>query len=174
MAIGISRISICCLRIRSSSRSSGPSYFSRRTSSGEDTVFNDDNMRGREETPWWPRLVERGGPIPGGIAGLAFVVHGWLVARNRPVLRWFHLGSLIYGIFIEIAPWAPSVDVARTVARIEGRRCSVWGAIPGSLPGSSSISGCAGASCRFPWQRPYAWSTCTRSEEHTSELQSLR
>src|ERR1017187_5257049 len=35
---------------------------------------------------------------------IVWVIFGWLVARNRPVLRWFHLGSLIYGIFIEIAP----------------------------------------------------------------------
>ena len=36
---------------------------------------------------------------------IVWVIFGWLVARNRPVLRWFHFGSLIYGIFIEIAPW---------------------------------------------------------------------
>jgi Protein of Unknown function (DUF2784) len=34
-----------------------------------------------------------------------WVIFGWLVARNRPVLRWFHFGSLTYGIFIEVAPW---------------------------------------------------------------------
>src|ERR1035438_6193034 len=36
---------------------------------------------------------------------IVWVIFGWLVARNRPVLRWFHFCSLIYGIFIEIAPW---------------------------------------------------------------------
>jgi hypothetical protein len=36
---------------------------------------------------------------------IVWVFFGWLVARNRPMLRWFHFGSLIYGIFIEIAPW---------------------------------------------------------------------
>ena len=36
---------------------------------------------------------------------IVWVIFGWLVARNRPVLRWLHFGSLIYGIFIEIAPW---------------------------------------------------------------------
>lgn len=36
---------------------------------------------------------------------IIWVIFGWWVARNRPVLRWLHLGSLIYGIFIEIAPW---------------------------------------------------------------------
>jgi hypothetical protein len=36
---------------------------------------------------------------------IAWVIFGWLVARGRQVLRWFHFGSLIYGIVIEIAPW---------------------------------------------------------------------
>jgi hypothetical protein len=27
------------------------------------------------------------------------------VSRNRTVLRWFHIGSLIYGVIIEIVPW---------------------------------------------------------------------
>ena len=38
---------------------------------------------------------------------IVWVIFGWLVARRRsPAVRWFHFGSLIYGIFIEIAPWA--------------------------------------------------------------------
>ncbi len=36
---------------------------------------------------------------------IVWVIFGWFVARDRCVLRWFHFGSLIYGIFIEIAPW---------------------------------------------------------------------
>ena len=36
---------------------------------------------------------------------IIWVIFGWLVARDRRVLRWFHFGSLIYSIFIEIAPW---------------------------------------------------------------------
>ena len=35
---------------------------------------------------------------------ILWVIFGWVIARNRPVLRWFHFASLIYGIFIEIAP----------------------------------------------------------------------
>jgi hypothetical protein len=31
---------------------------------------------------------------------IVWVIFGWLVARNRPLLRWFHFGSLIYGIVI--------------------------------------------------------------------------
>ncbi len=36
---------------------------------------------------------------------IAWVVFGWPLSRRHPVLRWFHFGSLIYGIFIELAPW---------------------------------------------------------------------
>jgi hypothetical protein len=36
---------------------------------------------------------------------IAWLIFGWLVSRNRPVLRWLHFGSLIYGIVIEISPW---------------------------------------------------------------------
>ena len=36
---------------------------------------------------------------------ILWVVLGWLVTRNRPWLRWFHIGSLIYGILLELFLW---------------------------------------------------------------------
>ena len=36
---------------------------------------------------------------------IIWVIFGWLVSRKRPALRWLHFASLIYGIFIETAPW---------------------------------------------------------------------
>jgi len=36
---------------------------------------------------------------------ILWVILGWLVTRNRPWLRWFHLSSVIYGILIEIFFW---------------------------------------------------------------------
>jgi hypothetical protein len=39
------------------------------------------------------------------LAWIAWVIFGWPVARNRPWLRWLHFASLVYGIFIEMAPW---------------------------------------------------------------------
>ena len=39
------------------------------------------------------------------LAWIVWVIFGWLVARNRTGLRWLHFASLIYGVFIEIAPW---------------------------------------------------------------------
>ena len=36
---------------------------------------------------------------------ILWVILGWLVTRNRPWLRWFHLLSVVYGILIEIFFW---------------------------------------------------------------------
>jgi hypothetical protein len=38
------------------------------------------------------------------LAWCAWVVFGWLFTRRRPVLRWAHIASLLYSIFIETAP----------------------------------------------------------------------
>src|ERR1019366_4433066 len=57
VAMGISLMSICCLRIRSNNRSSGPSYCSRWKLSGEDTIFH-DSMRRTNPILGWP-VIER-------------------------------------------------------------------------------------------------------------------
>ncbi len=36
---------------------------------------------------------------------ILWVILGWLVTRNRPWLRWFHLLSLVYSVLIEILLW---------------------------------------------------------------------
>jgi hypothetical protein len=36
---------------------------------------------------------------------ILWVAFGALVTRNRPLLRWLHIGSLIYGILLEILDW---------------------------------------------------------------------
>ena len=35
------------------------------------------------------------------LAWIAWVIFGWVVTRNRPILRWFHILSLIYSLLIE-------------------------------------------------------------------------
>jgi hypothetical protein len=56
-----------------------------------------------------------------GLAGLALVLHllwilwvilGCLLTLNRPLLRWFHILSLIYGILIETLPWPCPLTIA--------------------------------------------------------------
>lgn len=36
---------------------------------------------------------------------LVWLLLGWTVTRGRPVLRWLHIASLLYGIVISVAPW---------------------------------------------------------------------
>src|SRR5216684_5698555 len=36
---------------------------------------------------------------------IAWVVFGALLTRRRPLLRWLHLGSLVWGVLVEILPW---------------------------------------------------------------------
>jgi hypothetical protein len=36
---------------------------------------------------------------------ILWVVFGVAVTRRRPVLRWLHLGCLVWGILIEFLPW---------------------------------------------------------------------
>jgi len=56
------------------------------------------------------------------ILWLAWVALGCLVTRRRPLLRWFHIASLIYGILIEIFRWpCPLTLVEVEFARRAGR-----------------------------------------------------
>jgi hypothetical protein len=34
-----------------------------------------------------------------------WVVFGALLTRSRPILRWLHVGSLVWGILTELLPW---------------------------------------------------------------------
>jgi hypothetical protein len=39
------------------------------------------------------------------LAFIGWVIFGWLAARKQAWLRGLHLASLLYGVFIEVAPW---------------------------------------------------------------------
>src|SRR5713226_10032008 len=43
---------------------------------------------------------------------ILWVILGWIVTRNRPSLRWFHIGSLLWGILIEVGPWPCPLTIA--------------------------------------------------------------
>ncbi len=45
---------------------------------------------------------------------IVWVIFGWVVTRNRPILRWLHILSLTYSIFIENLPWPCPLTVAET------------------------------------------------------------
>src|SRR5438876_1201795 len=56
------------------------------------------------------RLNQAIAALAAAILGLHFlfilwIVFGAAVTRSRPLLRWLHLGSLVWGILIEILPW---------------------------------------------------------------------
>jgi uncharacterized protein DUF2784 len=36
---------------------------------------------------------------------ILWVVFGALLVRSRPILRWLHIGSLVWGILTELLPW---------------------------------------------------------------------
>lgn len=38
---------------------------------------------------------------------ILWVIGGVLLVRRYPSLQWLHIGSLLYGIFIEVSPWPP-------------------------------------------------------------------
>ena len=43
---------------------------------------------------------------------ILWVILGWIVTRNRPLLRWFHIGSLVWGILTEVGPWPCPLTIA--------------------------------------------------------------
>jgi Protein of Unknown function (DUF2784) len=43
---------------------------------------------------------------------ILWVVFGALLTRSRPVLRWLHIASLVWGILTELLPWpCPLTDL---------------------------------------------------------------
>jgi hypothetical protein len=48
------------------------------------------------------------------LAWIMWVIFGWVVTRNRPILRWLHILSLIYSLLIENLPWPCPLTVAET------------------------------------------------------------
>ena len=45
---------------------------------------------------------------------IVWVVFGWIVTRNRPVLRWLHILSRLYSILIENVPWPCPLTLTET------------------------------------------------------------
>jgi Protein of Unknown function (DUF2784) len=43
---------------------------------------------------------------------ILWVIFGAIWTRNRPLLAWFHIVSLIWGIVVELGPWACPLTIA--------------------------------------------------------------
>ena len=54
---------------------------------------------------------------------ILWIVFGAAFTRRRPVLQWLHLGSLVWGILIEILPWTCPLTWAEKLAGGTGGRC---------------------------------------------------
>ena len=43
---------------------------------------------------------------------ILWVAFGWLLTPRRPLLRWLHIGSVVYGILIELLRWPCPLTLA--------------------------------------------------------------
>jgi Protein of Unknown function (DUF2784) len=68
-------------------------------------------------TKQWEILAE--GVLAIHLLWIIWVILGWLVTPRRPWLRWSHIGSLIYGILIEIL--GPPCPLTIAEQWLEGR-----------------------------------------------------
>src|SRR5437879_5687964 len=69
---------------------------------------------------------------------ILWVVFGALLTHRRPLLRWLHLASLVWGTVVEILPWV-STTVPQTSTCL-GHRLSGWISPP--LFGRAGLSRC--------------------------------
>jgi len=88
---------------------------------------------------------------------IAWIVLGWLFTRRRPLLRWLHIASVLYGILIEIFRWpCPLTLVEVEFARRAGRTAYrepfllhylekiVYPELPGWAVTAGAVAACAG------------------------------
>ncbi len=47
---------------------------------------------------------------------ILWVIFGALLVRSRPILRWLHIASLVWGILTELLPWPCPLDPVRELA----------------------------------------------------------
>src|ERR1035441_7443326 len=87
VAMGISLISICCFRIKSSNRSSGPSYSSRWRFKGEDTVLHDITVGGSAGFLWGSQSWLPPAFPPALCLPQCEVLPRWKGVRERPLGR---------------------------------------------------------------------------------------
>src|SRR3989440_10680424 len=71
---------------------------------------------------------------------ILWIVFGAAVTRRRPVLRWLHLGSLVWGILIEILPWTCPLTWAENWLETRAGVAPYQGRIPAALSRRSGLS----------------------------------
>ena len=96
---------------------------------------------------------------------LAWVALGWLATRRRPLLRWLHIASLIYGILIEIFRWpCPltllEVEFSRRAGRTAYREPFlvhylekiIYPDLPEAMVTAGAVAVCAGILLIYAWR----------------------
>ncbi len=53
---------------------------------------------------------------------ILWVMFGGLLTRRRPRLAWVHVGSLAYGIVIQVGPWPCPLTLAEQYCRVKAGR----------------------------------------------------
>lgn len=70
-----------------------------------------------------------------------WVVFGALLTRSRPVLRWLHIVSLVWGILTELLPWPCPLTLLENWLEQKGAGRAIPRRIPASLSGQDGLSG---------------------------------
>ena len=52
---------------------------------------------------------------------ILWVVFGALLTRSRPILRWLHIASLIWGILTEVLPWPCPLTLLENLLEAKAR-----------------------------------------------------
>jgi len=90
---------------------------------------------------------------------ILWVIFGALLARGRPMLRWLHVASLIWGILTELLPWPCPLTVARFLGAFKMWQVSLFPELDNWSVGlrkvaSNRIGRIDGESARIPpWKR---------------------
>jgi len=71
---------------------------------------------------------------------ILWVIFGALLVRSRPILRWLHIASLVWGILTELLPWPCPFDPVRELAWSQGGRRAIPGRISAALSWPACLS----------------------------------
>src|SRR5437867_4643860 len=78
---------------------------------------------------------------------ILWILFGATITRRRPLLRGLHLGSLVWGILIEILPWTCPLTWG------SGGYCAVPGWIPAALSRRIGLPEHSTRLAHRPWSR---------------------
>src|ERR1700746_2588183 len=72
---------------------------------------------------------------------ILWVIFGALLTRSRPLLRWLHIVSLVWGILTELLPWPCPLTLLENWLEQKAGVEQSHGGVPASLFGQAGLSG---------------------------------